>query len=281
MEDLQPSQQFRPTELTVSKLRFYSAAIVAINKSLKSKDIEATPTEELPMLNGEITSASTDYKSNAVDASGAAYETSVKTSVTVKATWLSLSTSNRITAPDVRRGELVMLYQFGDADKYYWTTLKEDIALRKLETVIYAFSATQDESKPSDAQNTYYLEISTHKKLVHFHTSKADKEPFGYDIQINTKDGVITVTDDAGNFIFLNSIDRRIKLQNVDTSTVDIDKKNITISCPETITLKAKTILSQSDTDIVTTKTATINASNVAINGSSSIRVRSPGTTIN
>jgi hypothetical protein len=142
---------FQPTEFITSKLRFYSIGIVAENKLLSSHEIEVTPVEELPMTNGELSANSVDYKGKAVDAGGKAYSASTESQVTLKASWLRFGSSNRLTSPDVRRGEVVMIYQFGDADKYYWVVLKDDSKLRKLETVIWAISATKDETKPTDA----------------------------------------------------------------------------------------------------------------------------------
>lgn len=249
-------EKYSPDSLIVSKLRFYSAGIVAINKLLSSKDIEALPIEDLSLVDGQLSDEVTEYKAKAVDASGASYETNVKTTATIKATWLSLSGSNRITAPDVRRGELVMLYQFGDVDKYYWTTLKEDLKLRKLETVIYAFSGTRDENKDATADTTYYFEVSTHKKLIHLHTSKDDQEPYVYDIQLNTKEGILIICDDIGNYITLNSAERRIELKNTDGSHVDLNKKDIVITSTDSITLKSKNIIEESTNHVIRASSA-------------------------
>ncbi len=249
MKPFQAPETYGPTELILSKLRFYSAGIVAVNKLLSSKDIEVHPFEDLNFVDGYLSDQVTEYKGKGKDASDAEYEAIIKTTVTVKATWLSHTGSNRITAPDVRRGELVMIYQFGDVDKYYWTTLKEDLKLRKLETVIYAYSATRDENKDAKPDTTYYFEVSTHKKLIHLHTSKDDKEPFIYDIQLNTKDGVLIICDDVGNFISLDSAEKRIQLKNADSSWVDLNKKDIVISSTDSITLKSKNITVQASKD--------------------------------
>lgn len=153
-----------------------------------------------------------------------------------------------------------MLYRFADTDEYWWATLKDDLHLRKLETVIYAFSGTRDESAKPTAENTYFLEISTHRKLVHFHTSKADGEPFIYDIQINTKDGCIIITDDIGNYFSLDSKQRQLEVKNADGSHVDVHKKNITITAPETLTFKAKNVVHESTSYQMTTESMDGNA---------------------
>ena len=237
---MKPNPNFEPTALNASKLRFYSIGIVAANKPLGSHDVEVTPVEELPMLNGELSAHAAPYSAKAVDAQGQAYSASVSSQVSVKASWLRMGSANRLSSPDVRRGEAVMLYQFGDADKYYWVVLKDDSRLRKLETVIWAISATPDEGKDTNASTSYYVEMSSHTGVVHLHTSTANGEPFAYDMQLNTKDGAFTLTDDAGNFIRLDSAAGRLELRNSAGSHYDMDKGNLTLTMPENITMNAQ-----------------------------------------
>lgn len=222
-----------------SKLRPYSLGIVAENKALSSKDVEVVPYEQSPILDGEITSASADIKAKGVDSVGSVLEKTVTSTLSVKAKWLPIGASNRVSAPDVRRGELVMLYKFADADMYFWNTLKDDISLRKLETVIYAFSATMNESAEMNASTYYFIEISTHKKLITLHTSKDNGEPFSYDIQLNTEAGYFVITDDVGNHILMDSKNSRIHLKNVDGSEYDMDKTNLTINVPQRMEFNA------------------------------------------
>jgi hypothetical protein len=255
---------FRPSELITSKLRYYSYGIVAANKALSSSEIEVTPMEELTMLDGEITTRSTDYTASGKDSLGKSYKSSVEAQASIKATWLRFGEANRMTAPDVRRGEPVMIYQFGDADKYWWMTLKQDMSLRKLETVVWAFSATQNEKDKTDAEHSYYLEVSTHKGLVHFHTSKANGEPFAYDIQINSKEGSIAIIDDAGNFIAMDSANARLQMVNSSGSSLDIDKANITIKCSDVVDIECGTFKLNATTADITAETA--------VNGNSSLK---------
>jgi hypothetical protein len=221
-------------ELTFSKLRFYSLGVVAANKLPSSKVIEVTPIEDLPLIDGEITARLDSTTATGVTASGSAYNSGVSSSASISATWLSLSVSNRLTAPDVRRGESVMIYQFSNADKYYWTTVREDVALRRLETVIYGFSGSRVENVDVTQDSMYYFEVSTHLKSITLHTSKADGEPYSYDIQLNTKDGALIIRDDVGNYIHLDSAQRRIELKNTDGSHYDMHQDNLTVTIPST-----------------------------------------------
>lgn len=202
---------------------------VAANKPLSTKDIEVTPIEQLPMLNGELTDNLTTVNEKGKDADGASFETTVKRSVTLTATWLPHS-SNRATAPDVRRGEKVCIWKYGDADKYYWSELEYNGKLRKLETVRFQISNTRDEDADAQHDNTYYFEWSTHNKLVHLHTSTSDGEPFGYDFSLNTKDGNFQITDTIENTIFLDSPAKRIVLKNASGTFMDLNAEDLFIN---------------------------------------------------
>lgn len=250
-----------------SKLHYYSVGVVAANKKLDTHFIEVVPMEETPMVDGEITDDTQKYKAKSQNDDGQAFSVEVETTGTIRAEWLPIGEPNRITSPDVRRGEIVQIYRFGDTDDYRWVTLLQDKKLRRLETVIWSFSDNREENVPNDAKSTYYLEVSTHKKYIHLHTAKSDKEPFVYDIQINTKDGCITIKDDDGNFIYLDSQERRIKLENRDTSTVDIDKRKIRIFAPDLVQIESKRIeLTATESIETRAQETTINSSHTQNN---------------
>lgn len=223
----------------LSKFRFYSVGRVAANMPLDSDLIEVTPTEDFPFMEGELTDHSEKQTVKGQREDGSAFSVSVQQSNTIQAKWLR-NHDNRLTPPNVRRGETVILYQFGDADKYYWTTQLIDSKLRRLETVIYGWSASAVEDDPVDSDHMYYFELSTHKKLVTFHTSKVNGEFTAYDIQINTQDGTILIQDDMGNYISLDSRAVRMELKNADGVHYDMDRKNLTVTVPETTTMISK-----------------------------------------
>ena len=222
----------------ISVLVPYSVGLVAANKPLKSRDIEVTPIEVLPMLDGEVTDNLTTTVSKSKGLDETAFEATTRTSVTHKATWLSFG-SNRRTAPDVRRGEKVMIYRFGDADKYYWKELEYDENLRKKETIIYAISNTDDESAAAGEDNTYFFTFSTHSKIVSMHTSMSDSEPVGYDFVFNTADGNVLLTDTNDNSFYLDSTENQLMLRTGDDAYVALTKKDIEIVAPGNIIMRA------------------------------------------
>ena len=253
---------FRPGEPTVSKLRFYSIGIVAENKALGSNTIEVTPVEELPMLDGYLNGTTDTQSATGVDASGRNYKTKVDTGNSLQATWLKLGDANRISSPDVRRGSTVMIFQFADADKYYWITMLDDSTLRKLETVVWGISGTPNESDTSNASTMYYVEFSSHTKQITLHTSQANGEQWGYDIQINPGEGFLAFTDTNGNFFKLNSLTESLTMKNASGSVFDITKAIATITTTDQINLNSSN--------------GTIAIDNLTIKGSS-ITLQSPG----
>ena len=271
--------QDNPTE-KVSKLKLYSYGIVAANKELNSRSIEVTPTEDLPMLNGEITDNATKKTATGTDASGASYSTSSSSSATVQALWLPVGESSRMTAPDVRRGEPVVLYRFADDDsKFFWATISADLKFRKLETVVWGFSATSDEGQAPSEDNTYIIEMSTHKKYYRIHTSEANDEVTGWDMLMDGGNGIYSIADTDGNKIWINTQDRHVRMENSAGTFLELLDKVINMSADDKIysktkdwVLDAETITTNAQTvkhTATTTEfdTSTTHNGNIALNG--------------
>jgi hypothetical protein len=213
--------------LDISQFKIYSYGIVADNKALSSKIINVTPIEIASMLDGELASNPTTVESKGKDIHEKEYNISVTKDNVIEATWLPFGT-NRVTAPDVRRGEPVLIWQYGSTDKYYWSILGLKDDLRRLETVVYAFNANPSEaSKEFNPDDNYFIEISTHNKQVTFHTSKANGEPFVYAFQFNTGEGKVLLADDAGNSFEIDSNVPHMKMTLNTGTKVHLDNQKI------------------------------------------------------
>lgn len=213
-----------------SSFHFYSIGMVAANKLRGSSVIEVTPIEVTPLLSGELTDNVTEVELAGSDSLGQSYNVKSKMTASIQAHWIPMSDTNRLTAPDVRRGEVVAIYQFGDSDVYHWACLRDMHYLRRLETVTYVFSA--DPNAPADpkADNCYYLEVSTHDGVVTFRTSKANGEPFAYTMQFNTKEGKVVLTDDIDNYFTIDSEQNLLEMRSSGGSFMQILDKDITIN---------------------------------------------------
>lgn len=210
-----------------SKYRVVSVGIAAENKALNSHTLPVVPIEMFPLMNGEVMESLDEVEVSGMDQREVEYTITIKSSSTLTCDWMPHG-SNRVTSPDVRRGERLLIWQYADSDKYYWTPLGMDDDLRRLETVIHAWSATPDiDAELSLTENMYSLEVSTHGKQITLHTTQADGEPFEYTLQLNTADGIFFITDQDGNSVQLDSANRVLKSVNSDKTEVTIDKTNL------------------------------------------------------
>ncbi len=215
-----------------SVLHIFSIGVAAVNLPLSSKILEVTPLEKTSMLNGELTDNATQNVVGIKDSVGASDEAKTTTTATLQATWIPFG-SNRFTPPNIRRGEKVLIWKKGNADEYFWSEYEYNADLRKLETIVFLLSNTQDENAKADSTNSLYFEFSTHSKMVHMRYNNSDGEPHAWDFQLNAKDSVFIVTDDINNKISIDSKEKNIQIVNADDTTLILDKKNARLFAPE------------------------------------------------
>jgi hypothetical protein len=227
--------------MQTSQLRPYSLGIAAENKPRSARHLNITPTEALPALDGEINFNPQRETFSGVDSKGDPYEVAVNKDVSLNAEWLPFG-SNRVTPPDIRRGEPILIYRMADSDRYFWECLGLRDDLRRLETVIFAISADPNpNSEGLDISKCYFIEVSSHDKMVTLGTSKANGEPFAYTAQFNTGTGEFVLEDDIGDHLYLNSGSGLWEMKNADGSHYRLDRKNILIKAPTNIDLTAGT----------------------------------------
>lgn len=219
-----------------SLFRLVSLGYVAENKLRTSSEIEVTMTEIHPFVNGELRANVETKTASGVDARGNAFNVTVHMANTIKATWKGDGT-NRITPPDVRRGDPVEIWQYGEVNKYYWV-VRDDPSkknVRKLETVITTFSNTRDENdNEPNAKNSWYSEVNTHDKVwTLLQTNRNDGEPFAYSVQVDAKTGTLVLADDDGNFVQINSKEQHIELINSYGSEFHLKKGKVLVICED------------------------------------------------
>jgi phage baseplate assembly protein gpV len=226
-----------------SGLKMVSLGIVAEHKKPSSKSTMIHPAEVLTEIDGELRGIPIILYSAGVDGENREYQLNIEANVALDCEWLQLG-EHRMSAPDIRRGEQVIIWEIeGSTDeKYYWSSLGRDSRLRRLESVLWAFSNVSDPEEDVEElnyDNSYTVEISTHTKQITIRTNKYDGEPFEYVIQLNTKDGNFTIKDDVGNYIQLDSAETMIDFTNKDKTHFRMDKKNIYAYAPDSIMMEA------------------------------------------
>lgn len=213
-----------------SMLKPISVGYVAVNKLRSSVEVEVILAEINPFVSGEIVDGIETLWVDGIGPDGSAQSFTVKMSNTIRATWMGDST-NRISAPDVRRGDKVQILQYGNVDKYYWQTVTEPgINIRKKETIIEAISNTIDEKQTElNATNSWFKEFSTHDKKISIVTNKSDGEKWAFTLQLDVGNGNLVVADDTGMFIQMNSEDETIELGTTSGGLVKLVKKVLTM----------------------------------------------------
>lgn len=231
---------FKSESHTVSMWRLWSEGIVAENKPLSTNDCLVTPYEVFPMMDGDLGDDEEEVETEGVDSFDIPFKIKVKISSTIACKWYPRG-SNRHTAPDVRKGERVEIWRFGDSPEYYWVPKGLDDHLRRLETVRFLFNADPDGlgDNPPSPENCWVVEISTHEKKITIQTTKINEEPFAYTIQLNAAEGYFTVMDDADNYLMLDSAERHIRFQNGDGAFLELLKRNISAYAPDDINVEA------------------------------------------
>lgn len=220
-----------------SQLKMHSIGYVAENKALSSRRVNCIAVEDAAALDGEATFNPQQQTLQGVDTSGKQYDVKATQDASYDCEWFP-GTSNRVTPPDVRRGELVEIWRLGDTDQYYWKCMGLRDNLRVLETVIYAFNASPAEGgKGVDISKCYFIEFSAHNKAITLGTSKANGEPFGYTMQFNTGEGTWVCMDDVGNVFELDSSENRLQMLNADGSFVKVERKVVDIKGDEMVRL--------------------------------------------
>ena len=231
-------------------LECYGVGVVAMDKDTDSDEIQVYLPLHFPEADGEITTTAETKNTATESPTGDASSSTTLQSNTVPAKWMALNT-NRVTSPDVRVGSKVVVYKFQGTNKYLWTYFGMDGTLR-LETVIYAFSASPkvDENTPVTPENYYIFMISSHKKMIQLVTGQGNGEPTSYVISLDTGQGQFGIVDGENNILSINSMEHAFSFINDEKSFLNIEKKDITLSCERNMMLKGKEKIDMQCTDL-------------------------------
>lgn len=241
-------------------LRIFGQGIVVEDIEDGSDVIKVYPVEHLSLVDGKILDYSDDYNASIPDAQGVERKATTSAKAYLTARWLPLCQSNRMTPPDVTKNETVVIWQFADTDKYYWTTVFREPGIRRKETVCYMYGNLEKPLTTWDKSTSYWIEVSTKKKYIKLHTSRSDGEKYEYDVTIDTSGNEFRVEDSAGNSIVLETSIPCITVTNSDGTFFKLDKKDIEAYAPanmifealKNISVKAGgTITVEADEDII------------------------------
>ena len=213
----------------MTKIEVYCIGYSVKDKEPNSWELEIFPIEVLPNVEGELTEPD-EISVQTKNADGDDVAVSIKRHKTIIAHWLPIGQPNRGTAPDVCRGETVMVVRYGTEDRFYWLPMFAEFDLRKKESVLYFFSNKNEPSADGELNKEgYYFLIDTRNKKIKLHTSNNDEEEVEYNITIDTKNGSIEILDSNENRVFLNSKDSELNVKILEKITEETKNKEVTI----------------------------------------------------
>lgn len=213
--------------------------IAAADKADDSRELLVYCEELLPFLSGEIVAMEVDSEI-AMQTGTSKYLGSIKTTNVLRCIYRD-SDSNRAFPPKVRKGEQVLIYNYGDTNTWYWKSEGRDEGIRRLDTYRQAVSGTREYTTELGDDNTYFLEIDTRgHKRIRLMTSQADGEKHRYIFTIDVDGSNIFLGDDIGNQIYLDSEHPRVCMKNSDNSLIDLNRTNIVIACDNDISIISK-----------------------------------------
>lgn len=211
----------------------------AADKDPNSRDLYVYSPELTPFGSPEIAATNVEVAVNTSDGKGGTHSSTLKTSNVFKATYAG-GTGMSPIPPDVRTGEQVELSNYGDTDQWYWQSSGRDDGLRRCERKLITASASTENNAPLNTANTYFLEIDTlNQKVIRLQTSQADGEKHCYTFVIDAAASTISMGDEAGQMIQLDSENQRTFMKNASGSMIELSKQDITIVCEGNLVLKA------------------------------------------
>lgn len=245
--------------------------IVAEDKVANSRIAKIYIKEFLPFFSGDLDDhdGTEDFKVTTED--GESEELSMTTSIHTPCEWFGFD-SNRTFPPDLVKGEQVRVIQYADSEVYYWESSGRDDGLRRDEIFRQSIANRKNIEEGLDDDNTYFFEMDTKfNKRIRLVLNNSDGEDHSYTICIDGKESFISLNDDIGNRIILESNVPRIKLVNSSGTFIDLHDQDITMVAPRDIIMKAgRQIVQQSQNMTNNASTAILHsAPNVGLEGTS------------
>lgn len=214
----------------MSKLVKFSIGYVSKDKPEDSPYVRVIPVETSVQIDGIIEDEDTTILFDGIDEDGEAISGKVNSSIAIVAEWIG-SDSNRMTAPDLRKGEVVTIYKYADEDRYFWESRNTKSKLRDTEHVVHLFSAKPKGDRAYlDLSNSYSITISSRDQQITVMLTDYNGEKASFVLQLDGKNGKAMLMDNKGQQFAIESLINRITLINKQKSSVVLDKEDILVS---------------------------------------------------
>ena len=218
-----------------SSFEFYSLGTLAEDVKQDDPVVRVHLMEKLPTSQGD-TSAKTNNSGSFTTVNGGVDNfTSIKSS-TVMAKYIPFAQPNS-GIPMLHSGEMVLICRYGGGDHFMWIPCSNSIKDRTTENFLLMASAKGGRGSTAGSSDTYYIRGDSKAKYIRMHTSKANGEVAELDIELDGANGKITITDDLGNDILIESVAGKMSLTAANdvliksSASVTNETKAYTVNC--------------------------------------------------
>lgn len=236
----------------VSQLTIYSVGKAATDKARGEKKLDVI-LSEVSFAQPTAVDATKTEAEISHEGEGGKDTVQAELGNTVEALWWNFN-GIRVSPPDVKKDDDVLVLRLGDTDVYYWLDLNM-ANVKRLECVVFAINADPKSKIKQDLSNAYWFMMSSLDKSMHIHTSAANGEPFEWDIQLDTNESILIVQDSKGNTIYINSKEDDIGMENSVGTKFQLVKQQIFGYAEKLINFKTQSF-------VVDCETADINGKN-------------------
>lgn len=212
--------------MTKSNFQIYSLGTVAVDKPMNEIYCDVTPLEITQFPEGDLSNVDI-ISETSTDAHNQTNISKLNKSNIIRAKWIAIGETNRLTPPDLKKGATVLLYNFSGTDQYFWTPIYTEPDLKTYEKVIYFFSNKATITK-NFIDKGYSFIVDTKNKYLRLHTSKNDGELTDYEISLDTAHGIFGIEDGNKNTLILTSKEGRWTITS--NKSVDIKTKYFSVS---------------------------------------------------
>lgn len=190
-------------------------------------------------IDGMLDGILIDSEIKTTNSNGEEYCSQTKTTNSLRCVYRDDSSSGT-TPPLVRKGEQVLIYNFGDSDVWYWKSEGRNENNRKTDLWRKEISGTAEAAPVLGDDNTYFIELdtrTTHRMRIS--TSNQDGEKHRYLFMFDADASKVFLGDDVDNQIIIESETPRVAMRNKAESLIDLNTENIVIACKGDCTIKA------------------------------------------
>lgn len=230
----------------MNTINWLGIGIVTSTKNTNTSEIMVHQPNKSATGDGRAVTSVEQATQTSVNAAGETETSTTMVSNVVPATWKPIGEPNRKTAPDVREGSQVMLYQASGQTKIYWTTYGLNAETFRMETIVWGFSGNPNISEDAefDVNDYYTVTVDTRGGFFGLRTTQANKEKSAMEFKIDGGNGRLDFRGSNGSLFSVDDFNSLLNYINKEGTQLSVDKKKALFSAADSLMLHAENSIS-------------------------------------